>query len=61
MSFTIRYNKTGKEIVVSNSTGYIMLDRLKLKALGFKSRDVFEKETEEEERKVFRTFRVKER
>ena len=52
MTFTIRYDKTGKEIVVPNSTGYIMMDYHKLAALGFKSSDVFEKETEEERRKV---------
>jgi len=51
MTFTIRYDKTGKEIVVPNSTGYLMMDFRKLDALEFKSRDVFEKETEEEEKK----------
>lgn len=59
MSFTIRYNKTGKEINVSNSTGYIMMDHHKLAALGFGSRDIFEKETEEEDKKIFRTVILK--
>ena len=59
MTFTIRYNKTGKEIVVSNSAGYIMMDSLKLDALGFKSRDIFDEEMEEEEKKIFRSIILK--
>lgn len=53
MTFTIRYNKTGKEIVVSNSSGYIMMGSLQLKALGFKSREMFD-DGDDEKKKIFR-------
>ena len=44
MSFIIRYNKTGKEIEISNKTGYIIMRAAQLDELGFKASDVFEED-----------------
>jgi len=60
VTFTIKYDKTGKEIVVSNTTGFIMMDHHKLEAMGFKSRDMFDEVTEEDKKKIFRVVHLKE-
>ena len=43
MSFTIRYNKTGKEITVSNTTIWLHLTCRMLDKLGFKAAEVWDK------------------
>lgn len=42
MTFKIRYNKTGKEIEISNSRAYAMLNFKELDSLGWKSADVWD-------------------
>lgn len=47
MTFTIRYNKTGKEIEISNKRAYLIFGHNKeLEPLGFKAKDVWDKEGE---------------
>ena len=44
MSFTIRYNKTGKEITLSNKAVFLHLTSKWLDNLGFKSKELWEEE-----------------
>ena len=48
MAFTIRYDKTGKEIEISNSRGYALLDFRELIELGWISSDMWDGTTLEE-------------
>ena len=45
MTFTIRYEKTGKEIKIDNKRAYIIMSRAReLELLGFKAKDVWDEE-----------------
>jgi len=45
MTFTIRYNKTGKEIQIDNKRAYIIFGYTReLEPLGFELKDVWDKD-----------------